>query len=160
MFYLLLCGTYMIQIQSGLNEQIIRCLVDYKHVHAWVEYDVYINLRIWISLQEIFVSDNCIIIPCSDLQEFFIIQLYLLTLASLFYLQGLRFIQGSPIRSHGNLKSRNCVIDSRWVLKLTDFGMPGFRESAKMTANYDPDRENSFFFINKVVQSILDHFSV
>ncbi|XP_056004478.1 retinal guanylyl cyclase 2-like isoform X3 [Ostrea edulis] len=54
--------------------------------------------------------------------------------------RGLRFIQGSAIHCHGNLKSRNCIIDSRWVLKLTDFGMPGFRECAKMTANYDPEQ--------------------
>ncbi|XP_062566572.1 retinal guanylyl cyclase 2-like [Saccostrea cucullata] len=54
--------------------------------------------------------------------------------------RGLRFIQNSTIRYHGNLKSRNCVIDSRWVLKLSDFGMPGFRECAKMTANYDVEQ--------------------
>ncbi|KAK3095510.1 hypothetical protein FSP39_015523 [Pinctada imbricata] len=52
--------------------------------------------------------------------------------------RGLRFIQGSQIHYHGNLTSRNCVIDSRWVLKLTDFGMPGFRERGKMTASYEP----------------------
>ena len=28
---------------------------------------------------------------------------------------------------HGNLKSSNCVIDSRWVLKLTDFGLYHFK---------------------------------
>ncbi|XP_060083979.1 retinal guanylyl cyclase 2-like [Ylistrum balloti] len=46
--------------------------------------------------------------------------------------RGLRYIHTSPIHFHGSLKSRNCVVDSRWVLKLTDFGMIGFRERAKL----------------------------
>jgi hypothetical protein len=35
--------------------------------------------------------------------------------------QGMRYISNSPIRCHGNLKSRNCIVDSRWVLKITDY---------------------------------------
>ncbi|KAK2154621.1 hypothetical protein NP493_2161g00000 [Ridgeia piscesae] len=34
------------------------------------------------------------------------------------------FIHSSPIHSHGRLRSSNCVIDSRFVLKITDFGLP------------------------------------
>ncbi|XP_076096196.1 retinal guanylyl cyclase 2-like isoform X2 [Mytilus galloprovincialis] len=48
--------------------------------------------------------------------------------------RGLRFIQNSAVRYHGNLKSRNCVIDSRWVLKLTDFGL-----KEKFRANIEPE---------------------
>ena len=33
----------------------------------------------------------------------------------------MRYLSNSTIRCHGNLKSRNCVVDSRWVLKVTDF---------------------------------------
>ncbi len=33
----------------------------------------------------------------------------------------MRYLTNSPIRCHGNLKSRNCVVDSRWVLKVTDY---------------------------------------
>lgn len=36
-------------------------------------------------------------------------------------IQGMRYISNSPLRCHGNLKSRNCIVDSRWVLKITDF---------------------------------------
>ncbi|CCD73356.1 Receptor-type guanylate cyclase gcy-28 [Caenorhabditis elegans] len=37
--------------------------------------------------------------------------------------KGLFFLHNSEIRSHGRLKSSNCVVDSRFVLKVTDFGL-------------------------------------
>ncbi|GFO41139.1 guanylate cyclase [Plakobranchus ocellatus] len=36
--------------------------------------------------------------------------------------KGIEYIHKTALRSHGNLKSSNCVIDSRWVLKVTDYG--------------------------------------
>ncbi|KAH9525533.1 Nitrogen permease reactivator protein [Bulinus truncatus] len=36
--------------------------------------------------------------------------------------RGMEYLHKTTLRSHGNLKSSNCVIDSRWVLKITDFG--------------------------------------
>jgi guanylate cyclase 2F len=33
----------------------------------------------------------------------------------------MRYITNSPLRCHGNLKSRNCIVDARWVLKITDY---------------------------------------
>ncbi|KAL4224652.1 Retinal guanylyl cyclase 1 [Mactra antiquata] len=41
--------------------------------------------------------------------------------------QGLDYLHKSSIKHHGNLRSTNCVIDSRWVCKLTDFGIQTFR---------------------------------
>lgn len=38
--------------------------------------------------------------------------------------QGMRYLHSSMIRCHGFLSSHNCVIDARWVLKITDYGMP------------------------------------
>ncbi|UJR31984.1 hypothetical protein I4U23_019457 [Adineta vaga] len=35
--------------------------------------------------------------------------------------RGMRYLTNSSIRCHGNLKSRNCIVDSRWVLKVTDY---------------------------------------
>ncbi|TKR95254.1 hypothetical protein L596_009447 [Steinernema carpocapsae] len=37
--------------------------------------------------------------------------------------KGMHFIHSSEIRVHGKLKSSNCVVDSRFVLKVTDFGL-------------------------------------
>lgn len=33
------------------------------------------------------------------------------------------YLHGSPIKFHGRLKSSNCVVDCRFVLKITDFGL-------------------------------------
>ena len=38
------------------------------------------------------------------------------------------FLHGSELKTHGNLKSSNCVVDSRFVLKLTDFGLHSIRQ--------------------------------
>lgn len=41
--------------------------------------------------------------------------------------QGMCFLHDSDIKSHGGLKSSNCVVDSRFVLKITDFGLRSLR---------------------------------
>lgn len=38
----------------------------------------------------------------------------------------MRHLHLSPIHLHGYLTSRNCLIDGRWVLKITGFGMLKF----------------------------------
>ncbi|KTG47660.1 hypothetical protein cypCar_00002058 [Cyprinus carpio] len=43
-------------------------------------------------------------------------------------LQGMVFLHNSVIVSHGNLKSSNCVVDSRFVLKITDYGLESFHK--------------------------------
>ena len=54
--------------------------------------------------------------------------------------KGLSFIHASEIIFHGNLKSSNCVVDSRFVLKLTDFGLHSLRGNIRDVrdfADYD-----------------------
>jgi len=51
--------------------------------------------------------------------------------------QGMSYLHGSDIKSHGNLKSSNCVVDSRFVLKLTDFGLPMLRARSDLQAAED-----------------------
>jgi hypothetical protein len=41
------------------------------------------------------------------------------------------FIHNSPLGCHGNLKSSNCVVTSRWVLQVTDFGLHDLRQCAE-----------------------------
>jgi hypothetical protein len=41
--------------------------------------------------------------------------------------QGMIYIHNSEIKSHGNLKSSTCYVDSRWVLKISGFGLNKFK---------------------------------
>ncbi|KAL4229979.1 Nitrogen permease regulator 2 [Mactra antiquata] len=38
-------------------------------------------------------------------------------------IKGMLYLHGSPVQAHGRLTSTNCVIDSRFMLKLTDYGL-------------------------------------
>jgi hypothetical protein len=40
------------------------------------------------------------------------------------------------LKVHGRLKSSNCVLDGRWVVKVTDWGLDELREH-----NYDDDNQ-------------------
>lgn len=48
--------------------------------------------------------------------------------------RGMRYLHSSPCRVHGSLTSRNCVVDARWVLKVTDYGLNQFYESQGVSA--------------------------
>ncbi|XP_034239013.1 uncharacterized protein LOC117643935 [Thrips palmi] len=47
--------------------------------------------------------------------------------------RGMKYLHSTPIKVHGRLSSRNCVVDARWVLKITDFGLPCFYEAQGIT---------------------------
>lgn len=47
--------------------------------------------------------------------------------------RGMRYLHSSPMRVHGKLTSRNCVVDARWVLKITDYGIMHFNEIQGIT---------------------------
>ncbi|WKY05726.1 hypothetical protein Q1695_006156 [Nippostrongylus brasiliensis] len=38
-------------------------------------------------------------------------------------IKGLQYIHNSPMKFHGSLYLSNCVVDTNWVVKLTDFGL-------------------------------------
>uniref|UniRef100_A0A673A1S2 Guanylate cyclase n=1 Tax=Sphaeramia orbicularis TaxID=375764 RepID=A0A673A1S2_9TELE len=44
--------------------------------------------------------------------------------------KGMLFLHNSVIFCHGKLKSSNCVVDNRFVLKITDYGLSSFRSES------------------------------
>lgn len=70
----------------------------------------------------IFILDICFKILL------FVVCHILIPFISSVFSQGMYYIHNSFLKSHGCLKSTNCVIDSRWVLKITDYGPTIFRK--------------------------------
>ena len=48
----------------------------------------------------------------------------------------------SNIGLHGRLKSTNCVIDSRWTCKITDFGLFKFKDGQAVDEAVGVDHEH------------------
>lgn len=51
---------------------------------------------------------------------------------------GLLYLHSSPIEFHGRLKSSNCLVSSRFIVKLSDYGLSSLR--AELDDN-DADEE-------------------
>lgn len=66
----------------------------------------------------------------------------------LYITKGLLYIHNSKLSFHGRLKSPNCVVDNRWVLKLTDFGLSRFNETKRIFAHEEEDgyKGNHIYF--------------
>lgn len=39
------------------------------------------------------------------------------------FFQGMEYLHKSPITKHGRLRSSNCLVDSRWSVKIADWGI-------------------------------------
>lgn len=74
-------------------------------------------------------------------------------------LQGMAFLHNSIIASHGSLKSSNCVVDSRFVLKITDYGLASFRSTAEPDDSHALYASEAFPHNSLLYSSSgLDHF--
>ncbi|KAH0955867.1 hypothetical protein HN011_006367 [Eciton burchellii] len=46
-------------------------------------------------------------------------------------IRGMIYLHESVIKYHGSLSTSNCLVDSRWVVKLADFGLHEFKRDAE-----------------------------
>jgi serine/threonine protein kinase len=79
----------------------------------------------------------------------------------------MQHIHNSQIGSHGNLKSSNCVVDSRFICKITDFGLSTLRSNTNKGSPTDVVKDYSYYrsmiiarkkilFLNFYFRSIMD----
>lgn len=70
-------------------------------------------------------------------------------------IRGMIYLHESPLKYHGSLCTSNCLIDSRWVVKLSDFGLQAFKKGAEDPPNLQTmaakcqskwDKKKSFAF--------------
>lgn len=64
------------------------------------------------------------------------------------------YLHHSPLKSHGRLKSSNCIVDSRWLIKITDFGTNFLRTGLDPL---NPASENERFTGKSLTTKILGH---
>mgnify|MGYP000268310135 CR=1 FL=1 len=54
-------------------------------------------------------------------------------------LQGMIYMHNSKLVCHGALKSSNCLVDNRWMLKVTDYALGRF--SARSEDSLDEENQ-------------------
>ncbi|CAH3191903.1 unnamed protein product, partial [Porites evermanni] len=52
---------------------------------------------------------------------------------------GMKYLHNTAVRFHGNLTSSRCVIDSHWVVKITDWGLHAFK-TGQEKVNVNPKK--------------------
>lgn len=67
------------------------------------------------------------------------------------------YLHGSDLKLHGNLKSSNCVVTSRWVLQVADFGLHDLRRQAQNSES-NKDVYSLFWGKHAFFMCVFDHW--
>lgn len=53
-------------------------------------------------------------------------------------IEGMIYLHGSEIKYHGHLKSTNCVIDGRFMVKIVDYGLRSLHRQVSRQQDLNP----------------------
>ena len=66
------------------------------------------------------------------------------------------YLHDSEVVSHGNLKPSNCLVDSRWVLQVADFGLHDLKTAVRATAPSTSEHElNNYYGSTRCVFALV-----
>ncbi len=90
------------------------------------------------------ITDFCSKGALQDILENTDIKLEPMFLSSFIFdiIKGLQFLHSTDIGPHGNLRSSNVVVTSRWTLQVTDFGLHELRRAPDRIRDEDDDESD------------------
>lgn len=65
----------------------------------------------------------------------------------------MKYLHNTAVKFHGNLTSTRCVIDSHWVVKITDWGLHEFKAGQENTKKHPNKMYTGTFGV-----CLLDHY--
>lgn len=115
----------------------MRMMRDLRHMNINPFVGACVDQRMFI-----IVTEYCFKGSLQDILENELIRLDKMFIASMIkdIIQGMIFLHNSELMYHGNLKSSNCVVTSRWNVQVADFGLLNFRR-----ATYKKEEEHAYY---------------
>lgn len=107
---------------------LITILLDLIDIENW---HFLLKVQLFFPHQQFFLFDEQDVLENDD------VKLDNMFIASMIadIIRGMIYLHESPLKYHGSLCTSNCLIDSRWVVKLCDFGLHAFKMGAEDSPN-------------------------